>query len=605
MDYKSPAPVSFLFLLVFLVKCDKISPVSDNIFTILEYSIKNAIACVKNMDYNHVLLLWAVGIVFVVFFIRNLHSAIKKRREIIWSTVSALFVCLLMFSCIVADAEGTLVFLPGDTPENKVTHFFDSVVAGDMEAAARDLATPRQLIQLPEEMSDTDSLYYEALKSSFSYSLYGTAIMEKTHATQTVEFTYLDLNALPDPIRENVMEELERVVDERRKDDVYDENENYKPEILDEVYHDSVAKILESAQDYYVSTCLDLSLDYMNGKWVIDPADDMLTAFAGGSTAGANFANNAKSEVLGELTYIPKHYTIAEDALLPPAPNPDKYGKTDDPEVIQAILDQYPRLTGIDEPFWNKDIQLREGSFNYYADETIVVIAWRETYNMKNCTFADIYIADPSQLRRKLTEDTYGSAVHKPASALAKEANAVIALNGDFYKFRTVGVTSYQRTLYRFNPGQLELCHVDASGNLNFTYANELKTKEEAEQYIKDNDILFTLAFGPVLVENYEIHPSSPSYLLGQVGEIYSRSALGQRGSGHYLLMTMNYGGNIEDSKKAMKDMGVERAYAVDGGQTAEIVLNNQMFNPVDYRNERFVSDIICFDTALPEDENK
>ena len=587
------------------VKYDKISPVSDSIFTILEYSFKNALACIEKMDYQHTLLLWAVGIVFVCLFIRNLRSSIKHRREMVWSTVSAFFVCFLIFSCIVADAEGTLVFLPGDTPENKVIHFFDNVVSGDMVAAAADLSAPRQLMSMPEEMSDTDLLYYQALRSSFSYSLNGPSEMEKTHAKQSVDLTYLDLNSLPDPIRENVMEELKQVVDERRKDEVYDGDENYRPEILDEVYHDSVSKVLEHAEDYYVTTTLELSLDYTNGSWYITPADEMLIAFDGGSSAGANFANNAKSEVLGELTYIPKHYTIAEDVLLPPAPNRDKYGKTDDPEVIQAILDEYPRLTGIDEPFWNKDIKLREGLFNYYADETIVVIAWRETYNGKNCTFADVYIADPSQLRRKLTEDTYGSAVHKPASALAKEANAVIALNGDFYKFRTVGVTSYRRTLYRFNPGQLELCHVDASGNLNFTYANELKTKEDAEQYIKDHNILFTLAFGPVLVEDYKIHPSSPSYLLGQVGEIYSRSALGQRGSGHYLLMTMNYGGNIEDSKKAMHDMGVERAYAVDGGQTAEIVLNNQMFNPVDYRNERFVSDIICFDTALPEDENR
>ena len=199
---------------------------SDNIFTILEYSIKNAIASIGNTDYQHILLLWAVGIIFVCFLISNIRAALKHRRKMVWSTISAIFVCLLFFCCIVADAEGTLVFLPGDTPENKITHFFDSVVSGDMEAAVNDLASPRQLIQLPEEMSDTDLLYYEALKSSFSYSLYGTAIMEKTHATQTVDFTYLDLNALPDLIHENVMEELERVVDERKKDEVYDENEN-------------------------------------------------------------------------------------------------------------------------------------------------------------------------------------------------------------------------------------------------------------------------------------------------------------------------------------------------------------------------------------------
>ncbi len=582
----------------------RIACVFNRFLTVTGYCINNAIDCIRRMDYPHILMLGAVGLLFLYLFIRNIHSALKRRREIFWSTLSAFFVCLILFGCIVADAEGTLVFVPGDTPQNKVIHFFDSMLSGDIKEAERDLSTPRQLITIPSGDGAPDSLYYDALLSSFSYTLTGPAVMDKTHAEQEVSFTYLDLDSLPEPIRENVLKKLELFVDERKKSEVYDENDDYRPEILDEAYADSVATVLKNASDHYTSTTLTLSLDYTDGSWFIDPDDAMLLAFSGGSSSGENYANNAKSEALGELTYIPKHYTIAEDALLPPAPNYDKYGITDDPAVIQAVLDEYPRLTGVDEPFWNKDIQLREGSFNYYADETIVVIAWRETYNGKNCTFADIYIADPSQLRRKLTEDTYGSSVHKPASALAKEANAVVALNGDFYKFRTVGVTSYRRTLYRFNPGQLELCHVDSSGNLNFTYTNELSTKEEAEQYIKEHDILFTLAFGPVLVEDYKIHPSSPSYLLGQVGEIYSRSALGQRGNGHYLMMTMNYGGTIEDSKQAMKDMGVERAYAVDGGQTAEIVLKGQMFNPVDYRNERFVSDLICFCTALPEDEN-
>jgi exopolysaccharide biosynthesis protein len=71
--------------------------------------------------------------------------------------------------------------------------------------------------------------------------------------------------------------------------------------------------------------------------------------------------------------------------------------------------------------------------------------------------------------------------------------------------------------------------------------------------------------------------------------------------------MTINPGygtgsATIEDSRNIMQAMGVERAYAMDGGQTAEIVIQNRMFNPADFFNERMVSDIIYFATAVPAD---
>ena len=46
-------------------------------------------------------------------------------------------------------------------------------------------------------------------------------------------------------------------------------------------------------------------------------------------------------------------------------------------------------------------------------------------------------------------------------------------------------------------------------------------------------------------------------------------------------------------------DKGVKEAYLMDGGQTAEIIFNNDIRNNISYGSERAVSDIIYFATAV------
>ncbi|MBR5421732.1 MAG: phosphodiester glycosidase family protein [Lachnospiraceae bacterium] len=579
-------------------------------FRIIDYSVREAGACIRQMDYVHVLLLAGILAVFVILILRSIWGESEKRMELLWSGLSAAFACLVLLVCVLADASGMLVFEPSDKPQDTVTHFLNCFIAGEDELALADLSNPRQLCYIPTDVDDTGMLYYNALRDSFSYVLLEEPVISKGHASQKFSFSYLDLSRLPAPIYLYVMDDMVSYVDEHPKQEVYDEEENYLPQVLDQVYREGVEHVLESADRYRCSKELTLELDYREGRWYIEAGDELFTAFSGGIAPGANFANNAKSEVLQDLTFIPKQYSIDESVLVAPEPNRDKYGVTDDPAEIRALLAEYPRLTDVDETFWNEDIDIKSKGISYYADDTILVIGWKQLIYNRFCTFAEVYIADGSQIRRKLSEDTYGSPIHKTATNMSKETNAVVAINGDFYKYRTVGITTYQRTLYRFNPGSLEFCHFDSKGNMNFTYAGELRSKAAAEEYIKDNDIIFTLAFGPVLIDDYEIHYSSPNYTLGEVTENYARSSIGQRGPGHYLLMNMNFGygtpnGTIADSCKIMKAFNCEKAYALDGGQTAEIVLNNQMFNKVDYGGERYVSDLIWFATALPENENK
>ena len=118
--------------------------------------------------------------------------------------------------------------------------------------------------------------------------------------------------------------------------------------------------------------------------------------------------------------------------------------------------------------------------------------------------------------------------------------------------------------------------------------------------------LLFSIAFGPILVENGEPYPCF-SYPVGEVDQGYSRAGIGQLGPRHYLYMSLNH----SPQKDARWDTytfavhfaskGVEKAYCLDGGQTGEVVFQHEPYNYMDYGVERTVSDILYFCTALPE----
>lgn len=324
----------------------------------------------------------------------------------------------------------------------------------------------------------------------------------------------------------------------------------------------------------------------------------------------SNFANNAKASALDGQVYIRKIYTIPENDTIAPKPNPACYGVTTNPEEVQAVVDKAAELIGDSKLTWNKDIELygdefKDAVIEYYYDETILVITWRQMVNGAVCTCAEVKIADPSQLRRYLAGNGYGSTTREYATNMSSYVNAVIAINGDFYDFRQNGITVYQRKLYRFEPKYVDSCFFTSSGDMLFVRRTEMTEQSEAEQFIKDNDVLFALAFGPVLVDN-GVAEQTWAYPIGEVTTHYSRAAIGQIDDLHYFLMTVNTvpGGStaatINDSAQMMCDFGCRKAYALDGGQTAVMTMQGKTVNRVDWGTERTISDIIYFATAIP-----
>ena len=150
---------------------------------------------------------------------------------------------------------------------------------------------------------------------------------------------------------------------------------------------------------------------------------------------------------------------------------------------------------------------------------------------------------------------------------------------------------------------------ITSTGDMLFSRAGEMSSQDEAQQFITDNDVTFAVAFGPVMVEDGQAVECS-SYPIGEVNRTYSRTAIGMRDTRHYILMTVNYEDNhsvaatLNDATSFILTKGVVKAYALDGGQTSTMVMNGHTVNRPDYGNQRTMSDIIYFATALPEEVN-
>ncbi len=332
------------------------------------------------------------------------------------------------------------------------------------------------------------------------------------------------------------------------------------------------------------------------------------TVSAGIGPKFEDFVNNSKSTALDGIVPIKKVYRL--DRQTPVAPEPDQslFGETDNPDEVEALIEKASRLIDGQEMQWNRDIKMVPGTkLRYYLDETILVLTWKEVVNRAVYTFSEVKIADPSQFRRYLADNTFGSSIQYATSDMASTVNAVVAMNGDFYKFRSLGMVVYESQVRRIDGALVDSCCVDVNGNLLFVHKGEIMDQAAAEKYVQDNDILFSVAFGPILIENGR-NVTPDNYVFGEINDIYARAAICQTDSLHYLLVTVNTekpsytnAATVYQMGAELERRGIEKAYTLDGGQTATIVMNDQVINSVEFGFQRNISDILYFATAMPE----
>ncbi|MDY4490119.1 MAG: phosphodiester glycosidase family protein [Candidatus Faecousia sp.] len=322
------------------------------------------------------------------------------------------------------------------------------------------------------------------------------------------------------------------------------------------------------------------------------------------------YITNGISDALSGIISIPKEYWLNDSDLVAPAPRQECYGETSDPAALAATLTAAePLLDGQSTLFTVQTPIKEDTTVKYYLDDTILAITWKQVIDGGVYTFSEVKISHPSQFRRFMAGGAYGTGALYTATEMAKSVNAISASSADYYTYRPYGITVNNGITYRLDEdGILDVCFIDDKGDLLMVPRGQLITQEDVEAYVAEHHVRFSLAFGPIIIQDgKECTPQA--YIIGEIKKNLTRAALCQLGELHYVVVTVNmepYAVSMPTLKQFASQLwklGIPTAYSMDGGQTATIVMDNTLINSVDYGDQRDISDIIYFATALPEVE--
>ena len=211
---------------------------------------------------------------------------------------------------------------------------------------------------------------------------------------------------------------------------------------------------------------------------------------------------------------------------------------------------------------------------------------------------ADVTLASADSLKTAFAQGTYGKNITAATSAIASEAGAILAINGDYYSGRS-GCVIRNGVLYRDTSGDSSQQDLVIYADGSFAIVNEGDTTGQA---LLDAGAQQVLSFGPALLESGEISVSENEEV-DRAKTSNPRTAIGVIDALHYVFVVSD--GRTDESAglslyqlaEFMQTLGVRTAYNLDGGGSSTMVFNGTVVNqPTTNGNrisERKVSDIV------------
>lgn len=213
---------------------------------------------------------------------------------------------------------------------------------------------------------------------------------------------------------------------------------------------------------------------------------------------------------------------------------------------------------------------------------------------------ATVKLHDATALRSAFAQNKFGTNIIETTSSIAKDHDAIFAINGDYYGFRDTGIVIRNGVIYRDS---------GARTGLAFYRDGSVKIYDEtttSAQKLVDAGVWNTLSFGPPLVENgavvsgiddveidtnfgnHSIQGDQPRTLVGQKSDgTLIFVVVDGRNEGHSRGVTMT------EAAAIMVKLGCQTAYNLDGGGSSTMYFNGTVVNQPSNGGERGTSDIL------------
>ena len=295
-------------------------------------------------------------------------------------------------------------------------------------------------------------------------------------------------------------------------------------------------------------------------------------------------------------TFVIEHaYIVVEE----PTPAAESTESTRQPETVVEITPSVTAVltaAGSATPSAAATVISTENS---YADAN-VSITIREIRAYDSTVYvADVILSSPEYLQTAFANSVYGRNVTAKTSTIAESANALLAVNGDYYGARESGYVIRNGVLYRSKASRnAEDLVIYEDGTFGI-----IKESDISAQELLDSGAWNVLSFGPALLIDGEIAVDAGDEV-GRAKASNPRTAIGIVDELHYLFVvsdgrtSASEGLSLLELAQVLQELGAKTAYNLDGGGSSTMVFQGKVVNnpTSNGRNisERSVSDIVC-----------
>jgi exopolysaccharide biosynthesis protein len=270
--------------------------------------------------------------------------------------------------------------------------------------------------------------------------------------------------------------------------------------------------------------------------------------------------------------------------------------------AVHVVIAHVPTISSAASPLPSSNAKKYLDDWNYSDGNISIKISKIQKYTGKDMVtlfVADVKLSNADYLRTAFAKSEYGMHIEQRTSDMAKNNNALFAVNGDFYGFRNNGIIVRNGMLYRDNPSR---------GMLAFFKDGQMSIIDEKTanvKYLLSSGLLDSFSFGPALIKDGVIAKTSPFVYMDTsfIQNLEPRTGVGFISANHFVFIVVdgrkeNYsrGLTLTEFAKEFADMGCTEAYNLNGGGSSTMYFNGRIVNnPLgkDGSYERRVSDII------------
>jgi len=291
-------------------------------------------------------------------------------------------------------------------------------------------------------------------------------------------------------------------------------------------------------------------------------------------------------------TAAPPAATAAPSATLTPTPTPTPVltpspspSPSPAPGDFSAAFASADIAEGMDYVYRGDDCLI--GIEEYYVEDAVLFVA-------------DVYVRDIHLLKTAFANGSFKgrSSKYEDILDLCLESGALFGVSGDFVSVRDDGIVIRNGVLLQ-DQKYADICVLYVDGSL-AVYGPREKTAEQ----LNDGTVWQTWCFGPNLLDedgqaieiNHKLMRDNP------------RCAIGYYEPGHYCFVVVDgrqkyysAGMTLTELSAFMAQLGCKAAYNLDGGMTAQMVLEDNLVNQPPLGGRR-VGDIIYLERTEPQE---